>query len=126
MEGEIINKFIIAFKSLIENVKLLCPRNSIINNNAGLIDSFVSNNKELIIKIYCQKVLIYKNKFDENPEEFLLNHNFKEDLKDLDDVPIDQIFIFKNIWKQLSQDNKNILINYINGLNKLSLKYLNI
>lgn len=126
MESEIINKFIIAFKSLIENVKLLCPRNSIINNNSGIIDAFVSNNKELIIKIYCQKVLVYKTKFDENPEEFLLTHDFKDDLKDLNEVPIDQIFIFKNIWKQLSQDNKNILINYVNGLNKLALKYLDI
>ena len=126
MEKEIINKFIIVFKALIENVKLLCPRNSIINNNAGLIDSFVSTNGELIIKIYCQKVLIYKNQFDTNPELFLLNHDFKEDLKDLKEVPIDQIFIFKNIWKQLNQDNKNILINYINGLNKLALKYLDI
>lgn len=126
MEKEIIQKFIIAFKGLIENVKLLCPKNSIINNNAGLIDSFVSNNGELIIKIYCQKVLIYKTQFEENPENFLLNHDFKEDLTDLKEVPIDQIFIFKNIWKQLNQENKIILINYINGLNKLALKYLDI
>ena len=44
MESEIINKFIIVFKALIENVKLLCPKNSIINNNASIIDAFVSNN----------------------------------------------------------------------------------
>ena len=121
-----IEKFIKVFKSLIDNVKLLCPRNSIINNNAGLIDSFVSNNKELIVKIYCQKVLIYKNEFDKNPEQFLLTHDFKEDLKDLKDFSIDQIFIFKNIWSQLNQENKDILINYVNGLNKLAINYLNV
>jgi len=51
--SDIVNKFIYVFKSLIENIKLLCPKNSIINNNAKLIDSFVNSNKDLIIRIYC-------------------------------------------------------------------------
>lgn len=122
--SEIVDKFIIAFNSFVENVKLLCPRNSIINNNAALINSFINNNKELIIKIYCKKVLIYQNEFNANPEGFLMTHDFKNDLQEFKEIPIDQIFIFKNIWQQLSQENKTILINYVKGLNKLAMKYL--
>ena len=122
--SDIVNKFIYVFKSLIENIKLLCPKNSIINNNANLIDSFVNNNKDLIIRIYCAKVLIYEVAFNENPNEFLLTHDFEEDFKELNEVPIDQIFTFRNIWNSLSDENKNILINYIKGLNKLAHKYI--
>ena len=122
--SDIVNKFIYVFKSLIENIKLLCPKNSIINNNANLIDSFVNNNKDLIIRIYCAKVLIYEVEFNKNPNEFLLTHDFGEDFKELYEVPIDQIFTFMNIWNSLSDENKNILINYIKGLNKLAHKYI--
>ena len=122
--SDIVNKFIYVFKSLIENIKLLCPKNSIINNNANLIDSFVNNNKDLIIRIYCAKVLIYELAFNKDPNEFLLTHDFGEDFKELNEVPIDQIFTFKNIWNSLSDENKNILINYIKGLNKLAHKYI--
>lgn len=122
--SDIVNKFIYVFKSLIENIKLLCPKNSIINNNAKLIDSFVNSNKDLIIRIYCAKVLIYESVFNKDPNEFLLTHDFGEDFKELNEVPIDQIFTFKNIWNSLSDDNKTILINYIKGLNKLAHKYI--
>lgn len=122
--SDIVNKFIYVFKSLIENIKLLCPKNSIINNNAKLIDSFVNSNKDLIVRIYCAKVLIYEVTFNKDPNEFLLTHDFGEDFKELNEVPIDQIFAFKNIWNSLSDDNKTILINYIKGLNKLAHKYI--
>ena len=62
--------------------------------------------------------------FNKDPNEFLLTHDFGEDFKELNEVPIDQIFTFKNIWNSLSDENKNILINYIKGLNKLAHKYI--
>ena len=65
-----------------------------------------------------------KVEFNKNPNEFLLTHDFGEDFKELNEVPIDQIFTFKNIWNSLSDENKNILINYIKGLNKLAHKYI--
>ena len=122
--SDIVNKFIYVFKSLIENIKLLCPKNSIINNNANLIDSFVNNNKDLIIRIYCAKVLIYEVEFNKNPNEFLLTHDFGEDFKELNEVPIDQIFTFKNIWNSLSDENKNILINLSETFDSYSLSRL--
>ena len=79
--SDIVNKFSYVFKSLIENIKLLCPKNSIINNNANLIDSFVNNNKDLIIRIYCAKVLIYEVEFNKNPNEFLLTHDLLKFLR---------------------------------------------
>ena len=73
--SDIVNKFIYVFKSLIENIKLLCPKNSIINNNANLIDSFVNNNKDLIIRIYCAKVLIYEVAFNKAYETAQVAYN---------------------------------------------------
>ncbi len=124
MEKEIVGKFIKVFKALIENVKILCPKNSLINNNAALIDSFVNVNGDLIIRIYCAKVLPYENAFNQNPEEFLKNHDFTQDLRDIKEVPIDQIFVFKKLWDQLNKTNKDILINYVKGLNKIAHSYL--
>ena len=61
MEKEIIDKFITVFNSFVSNVQLLCPRNSLINTNSNIIKQVINNNKDLVIKMYCKKVLIYKN-----------------------------------------------------------------
>lgn len=126
MEKEIIDKFIIVFNSFVSNVQLLCPRNSLINTNSNIIKQVINNNKDLVIKMYCKKVLIYKNEFDTDPNAFLMNHDFKKDLSEFKGVPLDQIFVFKNIWSQLTKENKDILTNYIKGMNKIASQYLEI
>ena len=126
MEKEIIDKFITVFNSFVSNVQLLCPRNSLINTNSNIIKQVINNNKDLVIKMYCKKVLIYKNEFDIDPNAFLMNHDFKKDLSEFKSVPLDQIFVFKNIWSQLTKENKDILTNYIKGMNKIASQYLEI
>lgn len=120
-----VDKFVGILLGLIENVKQLCPDNQLLNNNYSLIVSFINANKDLIVRMYCKHCLIYKEQFDANPEAFLLEHDYKEDLKDIPDVPFDQIFVFKKIWRALANEQKETLINFVKGLNKFAVKYLN-
>ena len=90
---------------------------------------------------YIKKVLIYKNEFNKNPELFISTHDFQQDLQEFKEVNLDkgiqspskgsigfldQIFIFKNIWNKLNNDNKKIIIQFISYFNQLSEKYLNL
>lgn len=125
MSDKLLNDFRDLFISFLQNMYILCP-NTVLTHNKTIIESFIKQKINIVMDIYIKKVLIYKNDFNKNPELFISTHNFEEDLKEFKDVKLDQIFIFRNIWNQLNNDNKKIIIQFINYFNQLSEKYLNL
>ena len=122
---KVLNDFRDLFISFLQNMYILCP-NTVLTHNKSVIESFIKQKINIVMDIYIKKVLIYKNEFNKNPELFISTHDFQQDLQEFKEVNLDQIFIFKNIWNQLNNDNKKIIIQFINYFNQLSEKYLNL
>lgn len=124
-KDKILNDFRDLFISFLQNMYILAP-NTILTHNSSIIESFIKQKINIVMDIYIKKVLIYKNEFNKNPELFISTHDFQQDLQEFKEVNLDQIFIFKNIWNKLNNDNKKIIIQFISYFNQLSEKYLNL
>ena len=124
MCDKIISDFRDLFISFLQNIYILCP-NTVLCHNKNIIESFIKQKTKIILEIYIKKVLIYKNDFNKNPELFISTHDFSNDLQEFKDISLDQVFMFKNIWNNLNDDNKKIIIQFINYFNQLAEKYLN-
>lgn len=110
---------------LATNIADICP-NSIIGDNIKLIKGIIKDpsNKTKILDIFVLKVLPYKPQIDNGDEEFFLRKSFDDDVSDLgDDSLSGKVFEFKNIWKGLKEENKQIVIQYMQILCTLAQDY---
>lgn len=125
-----INDFSTLLLQFLDNVYVLCP-NTILTNNKSFVTHFISTNSELTIKLFTKNFLKYKNELDNDPKSFLLIHDFSNDVQNIDELNaikgfnISQIFMFQKIWGTLSENNKDIIIDYIRYLFQLAEIYLN-
>lgn len=119
-----LKKFINALKSL-----NMIP---FINNNYDLIMIGIDMNEKKIIHIFINEILQYEKQIINKDEQFFLNFDFNKkyenlnkEINDVDknDIQIDQILQFKNIWMKLTQNNKDVIINYMILLCKLTKAY---
>lgn len=124
-----INNFNSVLKDFAQNMAYTCP-DTIIGQNIGYINRTLDNlrDKEKFIDLFCAKILIYKPVLDNdnNPEEreqFFLKKSYDNDLKGTDAEGFDRIFIFKDIWKGLKQENKDMVILYMKALAELAQEY---
>lgn len=127
----ILDNFIKHFKKFINALKSL---NMIpfINNNYDLIMMGIDLNEQQIIHIFMNEILQYETQINNKDEQFFLNFDFNGKYKNLNkemnevsknDVQFDQILQFKNIWLNLSQNNKDVIMNYMILLCKLTKAY---
>jgi hypothetical protein len=98
--------------------------NSLIGNNIGHIrrELGLEKNKEKFIGLFVMKVLPYKDKIDEGNYNFFMNKSYNDDL-DGDNNLMDKVFEMKGIWSQLSKENRDIVILYMQALCGLAEKY---
>jgi len=89
----------------------ICP-NSLISKYLTIINKVIKSNPEKIMTAFIIHILPYKDKIDAGDEDFFLNKSYEKEAKGDDEV-INKIFKFKDIWKQLTDDNKNIVIQYM-------------
>lgn len=115
------NIMIIDLATQIANV---CPT-SIIGTNLNVLKNLVKTKPETIIDIFVQKVLKYKPQIDDGDESFFMNNSFSSETDGADDK-VAKVFEFKNIWKQLNNQNKDIVKQYMKYLCQLALAYLNL
>ncbi|ARF11269.1 hypothetical protein Klosneuvirus_1_126 [Klosneuvirus KNV1] len=121
---EIVNDFNNMLSSLILNIATVCPK-SIVGTNIKDIEKHIKSpkNKVKFVDLFCVKVLQYKNEIDNGDENFFMTKDYKDDLKDSEGNLLDQVVSMKSIWKDLSKENREIVISYMQMLCELSLQY---
>jgi len=97
--------------NLVSQLADICP-NSLISKYLTIIKNVIKKNPEKIITAFIIHILPYKDKIDAGDENFFLNKSYEKEAKGDDEV-IDKIFKFKDIWKQLSNSNKSVVIQYM-------------
>jgi len=95
---------------------------SIIAKNLSNLKFVISTQKKKLIETFILHVLIHKSKIDEGDENFFLNNNY-DDLTAADEENEQRVFEFKDIWGELSNENKQLVIQYMQCLCNLSQKY---
>ena len=120
---QIITEFNSVLLDMIKNIASVCP-NSIVGRNIGDIEKTLktASSKQKIIETFITKVLPYKSKIDNGDEDFFLKKDYSNDF-DGNDTWGSKVFEFKNIWTQLNNNNKNIIIQYMQVLCELSQEY---
>jgi len=108
---------------LLINIADVCP-NSIVGTNLSSIKSLFRSktNKDKIITVFIEKILIYKDKIKNGEEDFFLNKSYDNDL-DNDTSLTSKVFEFKNIWTELNPENKQIVISFMSYLCDLAEEY---
>jgi len=133
MESKIICDFNSLFYQLATQVSILCPK-TFICKNIDVLEQIIKNDPEKVISLFTKYVLKYKQPIDRGDDDFFLNNPFDIEIQRLDRAKaksleynvVKRIFEFKEIWKKQRQDNKDTIVQYMQFLCQLSLKYLNI
>jgi hypothetical protein len=86
------------------------------------LKQIVRNNPKKIVDIFVQYILKYKQQIDSGDENFFMSKTYDNEI---DDDMINKVFEFKTLWKQLNDDNKGVVIQYMQCLCQLSLNYVN-
>ena len=122
----IINDFNNTLLSLAHNIASVCP-NSIIGSNIKDIDKAIKkrDNFTKFIDLFCIKVLQYKKKIDDEEEDFFMDKDYQSDLQGCDESYLGNVISVKSIWKDLTQENKQIVIKFFQILCELSQEYFN-
>jgi hypothetical protein len=113
---------------LASQIAILCPT-SIIANNIDILQQLIKKNPKSIIDIFVMYVLKYKPLIDSGDDEFFLNNTFERELSVVgnninDNDLVKKAFEFKTIWKQLNQQNRDVVKQYMQFLCQLSLTYI--
>lgn len=124
MTTQIITDFNGVLISLALNVADVCP-NSIIGVHIKDIQKTINKkeNFKKFIDLFVARVLQYKSKIDAGDESYFLEKDFNSDLKSDESSALTHILSFKSIWKDLKQDNKEIVIQSMQILCELAQQY---
>ena len=122
-KDDIVTDFNSMLLDLAKNVADICPT-SILGANIKDIEKQINkpSNRLKFIDLFCGKVLQYKDKIDSGDETFFLQKNYDDDLKD-ESALVGKVFEFKTIWIQLSDNNKNVVKQYMKILCALAQQY---
>lgn len=120
--NQVVDDFNRTVIDLCNSVAAVCPT-SIVGRNIKDITKAVKNrqNRTKFIDIFVAKVLVYKDKIMAGDESYFLNKSYDEDLDGQDYGS--SVFEFKDIWSGLKQDNKNLVIQYMQILCLLAENY---
>ena len=130
----LLNQLILDFNStlltLALNIAHVCPK-SLIGTNIKTIERSIknANNFTKFIDLFCIKVLKYKSQIDVGDESFFMNKTYDNDINGVVDITkqhLDQVITLKSVWFELKQENKEIVISYMQILCALSQEYFNI
>lgn len=122
---QIISDFNEILLSLALNISEVCP-NTVIGAHIKDVEKFIKrkDNAKKFIELFCLKVLQYKDQIDAGNETFFLKKDYKNDLDD-DDI-LSHVISMKNVWTQLKQENKQIVIMNMQMLCELAQQYYDI
>lgn len=121
---EIIDNFNNIAIEFINQLKIVCPH-SVIANNVDAIEMLINNQatKSKIIDQFTFYVLKYKDKIDEHNEDFFLHETFETESSGNSSI-IMLISEIKEAWKNLCNDDKNKIFDYLRVMCFYSQEYL--
>lgn len=121
---DIQTEFNSTFLDLSTQIAMLCPK-SFIAGNLSILKKIITTKPSFVIDIFTQRVLKYKNRFDEGDDDFFLNGDFTNDVEG-DSQIIGKIFELRDYWKVLNESNKVVIRQFLEYMFDLSEEYLNL
>jgi hypothetical protein len=97
-----------------EQLSLVCP-NSVISNNLHNVRLIINNHPNKIIELFIIYVLPDKDKIDSGDKSYFENKSYDNQLNN-NNFAIQKFFEFKDIWYKLSEENKNLVVQYMQCL----------
>lgn len=91
----------------------------------GEIERLVDEGSKVMIDTFTLNVLKYEEQIMEGDENFFMGNNYS-DITQNDKNMINKMFEFKSIWKILTENNKNVIIKYMQLLCQISRAYFEI
>jgi uncharacterized FlgJ-related protein len=127
MTTQIIIDFNEVLISLALNIAEVCP-NSVIGAHINDIQKIIrrKENFNKFIDMFCLKVLQYKDRIEACDESYFLEKDFKNDLDGEEVSALDHIISLKSVWKDLKQENKQIVMMSMQVLCELAQQYFDI
>lgn len=119
---EDVHNFNNMFIELVSQLSTICPT-SIIANNSNILKQIIKKDQRKVIDIFVHYVLKYKQQIDKGDESFFINNSYSGECGS-DEGMVNKVFEFKELWKQLSPDNRNIVIQYMQFLCQIALNYI--
>jgi hypothetical protein len=99
---------------LSEQLSLVCP-NTVISNNLGNLRMVINNFPNKIIELFIIHALPDKDRIDAGDKEYFLGKSYNDAL-DNDKDATKKFFEFKDIWYKLSDENQNLVVQYMQCL----------
>ena len=109
------------FDSLLENIARVCPRSSISIYRDDL-RKVIRTKPVVIIDFFITRVLPFKEKIDAGEESFFMEKTYGAEEGGTKDS-MAKAMEFKHIWEQLTQENKDIVIQTMQILCYFALEY---
>ena len=122
-----VDEYVLSFnETLIDfllNLSKIIP-NSLIGKNIVDIEKAIreKGNRYKFIDVFVAKVLKYKSQIDDGNEDFFMEQSFNDDTEG-DSSMVNRIFEFKDLWKKLDENNKKVVIQYLQVLCELAQEY---
>ncbi|AYV75752.1 MAG: hypothetical protein Terrestrivirus3_21 [Terrestrivirus sp.] len=91
----------------------------------GEIERLVDEGSKVMIDTFTLNVLRYEEQIMEGDEAFFVGNNYS-DITQNDRNMVNRMFEFKSIWKILTENNKNVIIKYMQLLCQISRAYFEI
>lgn len=99
---------------LSEQLSLVCP-NTVISNNLMNLRMVINNFPSKILELFIIHVLPDKDRIDDGDKNYFLNKSY-DDALDNDADATKKFFEFKDIWYKLSDENQQLVIQYMQCL----------
>lgn len=125
-KSSILKAFNKHFFEFFEEMSKIFPDNLEINSAVTLFEITKKANPTMIIKIWNKFVEIpYGNLLNEGNISYFINKDYSEDVKEMPNAEnvIRGINVIRNPIREMSDENKNHSLNYLQNLCKLSKAY---
>ena len=110
--------------SLIETVSIIAPGSMVgVNKKLILKEAGRPSNKYIMIKVFVARVLDYKKQIDNEEEEFFLKKKVSGKDVENNQMAMDGIFEFREIWPTLRAENKATLFQHMQYLCALAQEF---
>ena len=109
------------FINLVEGISIACNK-KIVLNNLDILKSIIDNKKETVIDFFSLHVLKYKDKIDKRDDNFFMTHTFEGE-SEKNNI-LSKVLEFKELWSELTDENKNTVKDYMILLCNLSQNYV--
>ena len=117
---ECFNNLLLKF---IEDISEL-PTFQFVRQNKDIIVIAIETNPQMIMDIFIKYILIYQTQIYNRDENFFITLDLEKVL-DKDFKYIGKLFEFKNNWKRLTFNNRNVIIEYLCIFCQLASQYDN-